>query len=107
VQYVDYIFSDNHYSLLVDNYTYLTDNITVSSKLLDTLRIAKVLDDEEVQEIQSKQTECNKTEQLLRFILRTSPEQYQLFLRSLNEADHTFVYNKLCGRVLSNEGFYK
>jgi len=66
---------------------------------LDTLLETGVLDNQEVDEIRSKQSEHERINHLLHFIMRTSSEQYQLFLESLNQADHQHVYNELMGII--------
>jgi len=91
-----------HKATLVDHFTYLKRNILLSgSTLLDNLLETGVLDDEEVEEIRSKQTEHEKINLLLHFIMRTSPEQYQMFLESLKRADHKHVYIQLTGRPMA------
>jgi len=67
------------------------------SALLDTLRVAGVLDEQEVDEVRSKGTEHERTNELLHIISRTSHEQYQLFLQSLKQANHEHVYIQLTG----------
>jgi len=81
-----------------DNILYLKENIILSgSTLLDVLLEARVLDQRELDDIQSNATHHNKTEQLLKMIMRSSEEQYQLFLESLKISSHEHVYIKLRG----------
>jgi len=90
----------DHKTTLVDHFTYLKGNILLSgSTLLDNLLETGVLDDQEVEEIRSKQTNYEGVNHLLQSIMRTSLEQYQLFLESLNRADHQHVYSELMGII--------
>jgi len=92
--------SVDHKTKLVDHFTYLKTNILLAgSTLLDNLLETGVLDDQEVDEIKAKQPEHERINHLLHFILRTSSEQYQLFLESLNRADHQHVYKQLTGSM--------
>jgi len=84
---------------LLDHFKFLKDNVTLSRGiLLDALLETRVLNSQEVEEIRSKNTEHDKVDQLLHFITRTSHEQYQKFLESLNNADHQHVYIHLRGK---------
>jgi len=96
----DYEMNVDHKETLVDHFTYLKRNILLSgSTLLDNLLETGVLDDQEVDEIRSKQTNYEGINHLLHFIMRTSSEQYQMFLESLNRADHQHVYKQLTGSM--------
>jgi len=86
----------DHRATLVDSFTYLQKNVTLTgTALLDTLLEGGVLDSQEVEEIQSKTTEHERINQLLHFIMRTSEEQYKRFLESLSRAEHEHVLTKL------------
>jgi len=90
----------DHKETLVDHFTYLKTNILLSgSTLLDNLLETGVLDVHEVEEIRSKHTEHERINHLFHFIMRTSSEQYQLFLESLDRADHQHVYKQLTGSM--------
>ena len=94
----DYKLNVKHKTTLLSHFNYLKDNLTLSRGiLLDMLLQTAVLNDHEVDEINSKKTERDKVDQLLHFITRTSPEQYISFLESLNNANHEHVYIKLRG----------
>jgi len=91
---------------LIDNFTYLKENITHSDPaLLDTLLELNVLNQWEVAEVRSKPTDHERTELLLQVILRTSPDQYQQFLDSLRSANHKHVYSKLTGKICNKLTF--
>jgi len=88
----------DHHLTLIDNWTYLKDNMTLTeSVLLDTLLEDDVLDQREVADIRSKATDHERTDQLLTYILRTSHQQYQQFLEAL-KSSHQHVYIRLQGR---------
>ena len=88
----------DHKATLRNNMTFLQSNISVSrSILLDRLLECGVLDEQEVDEIRSKNTERDKVRELLDVLFRTSDVQYQHFLEALNAADHEHVYDKLKG----------
>jgi len=90
----------DHKVTLIDNFTYLKDNITFSeTTLLDKLLEVQVLDQREVTEIRSKVTDHERTDQLLHNILRTSQEQYHQFLEALNKSSHRHVYIQMTGTV--------
>jgi len=90
----------NHKVILIDNFTYLKDNITFTdATLLDTLLQDAVLDQQEVADVRSKVTDPDRTDQLLQYILRSSFGQYQQFLEALNESNHQHVYNRLTGMI--------
>jgi len=94
----------DHKAILVDNFTYLVENITLSeSTLLDNLLVAHVLEEQEVDEIKANKTEHKKINALLHYIGRTSREQYEDFLRSLKKSSHKHVFIKL-GGTRSNIG---
>jgi len=91
----------DHKVILIDNFTYLKDNITFTdSTLFDILLQAAVLDQQEVAEVRSKVADPEKTDQLLQYILRSSYEQYQQFLEALNESNHQHVYDSLRGMII-------
>jgi len=97
---VDHKIDVKHKVTLIDNFTYLKDNVTLSrGTLLDTLLETKVLNSQEVDEIKSKGTKGDRVEQLLHFIMKTSSDQYEKFLESLNKTDHELVYMQLRGTV--------
>jgi len=86
----------DHKITLIDSFTFLKSNITLSdSVLLDALLEVDVLDQQEVSEIRSKVTDHERIDQLLHYILRTSHEQYIQFLGALNKSSHQHVYNLL------------
>ena len=88
----------DHKVTVIDNFTYLKENITLSEPvLLDKLLEVDVLDQREVSEIRSKVTDHERTDQLLQYILRTSQDHYQQFLQTLNNTSHQHVYIKLIG----------
>jgi len=88
----------DHKDILIDNFTYLKDNITFTdSILLDTLQEAAVMDQQEVDDVRSKVTDRKGTDQLLQYILRSSYEQYQQFLEALNKSKHQHVFKRLTG----------
>jgi len=90
----------DHKVILIDNLTFLKENITLTEPtLLDRLLQAAVLDQREVAEVRSKVTDHERTDQLLQYILRSSHEQYQQFLGALNESNHQHVYNRLTGII--------
>ena len=88
----DYKQNANHRSVLEKNVTFLKDSVTLShGKLTDELLGSSVLNDYEVNEIESKITEQEKVDQLLHNIMRASHVQYLKFLKSLNKADRKSV----------------
>jgi len=100
LQISDYVMNVEHRATLLDNFTYLQKNMTLSgTSLLDTLLERGVLDNQEVDEIKSKTTNHERVDQLLQLILRTSQEQYHKFLDSLNKAHHKHVWIKLGGNM--------
>ena len=87
----DYKQNANHRSVLEKNVTFLKDSVTLShGKLTDELLGSSVLNDYEVNEIESKITEQEKVDQLLHNIMRASHVQYLKFLKSLNKP-HKFA----------------
>ena len=87
-----------HKGIILDKMSFLKQHISVSGTgLLDHLLSTGVLHDQEVEEIKFKSMEYDKVDQLLHYMMRTSEEQYQLFLDSLNQADNQHVYNQLNG----------
>jgi len=91
----------DHKVILIDNFTYLKENITLTDPtLLDTLLEVSVLDQREVAEVRSKVTDHERTDQLLQYILRSSYEQYQQFLEALSKSNHQHVYNRfMTGKI--------
>jgi len=88
----------DHVITMMDNFVYLKENIILSgSGLLELLFQARVLDQRELADINSESTDHKKMDTLLKMIMRTSQEQYQLFLESLKTASHEHVYIKLIG----------
>ena len=65
------------------------------SKLVGCLIESEVLNEQEAEKINSKQTETAKTDQLLCIIQRTSREQFRLFVHSLYAARQDHVADKL------------
>ena len=105
---LDYNLKVDHKTTLIDNYTYLTDNICISqSNLLDHLLNSRVLDEHEVEEIKSQKTESKRIDKLLFIILRTSPEQYESFLEALSESNHQFVCEWIRGKHTSCYNYFK
>ena len=91
----------DHRATLVDSFTYLQKNITISgTTLLDSLFEGGVLDHQELEEIRSKTTDHERINQLLHFIMRTSAEQFEEFLKCLKTSDHEHVHDQLTGRLL-------
>lgn len=88
--------SIDHQTTLIDNYTYLGENVRVSGTILvPHLLQSGVLDEQEVDEIKSKRTEQDKTDALLHCIMRTSARQYRSFLWALIDSDQEFICIKL------------
>jgi len=85
---------------MIDNFVYLKGNILLSgSGLLELLLQARVLDQRELAEINFEGADHKQIDTLLKMILRTSQEQYQLFLELLKKAGHEHVYLKLIGII--------
>jgi len=103
----DYELNFDHKVTLIDNFTYLKENLTLSDPaLLDFLLELDVFNQWEVAEIRSRPTDHDGIDLLLQFILRTSPDQYQQFLGSLQRANHKHVYNKLTGIKYNQYGYH-
>jgi len=98
--FTDYKMNVDHKVILIDNFTYLKENITFTdSTLLDRLLQDAVLDQQEVGEVRFKVTDPDRTDQLLQYVLRSSTVQYQQFLEALSESKHQHVYNRLTGMI--------
>lgn len=88
-----------HQPTLIDNFNYLKANLMVSgSGLLDRLRVALVLNEEEVESITAQRCESERVERLLNIIMRTSEQQYEMFLCCLVDADQKFISDTLRGK---------
>ena len=88
--------SIDHQTTLIDNYTYLGENVRVlDTTLVPHLLQSGVLDEQEVDDVKSKKTEQDKTDALLHCIMRTSAGQYRNFLSALIDSDQEFICTKL------------
>jgi hypothetical protein len=81
------------------NCAFLKENLCINgTSLLDSLLQDNVLDSHERDKITAKDTKYEMNDQLLYYLLRTSSEQYELFLRSLQDSCHQHVHDFLVPR---------